>query len=130
MWQICGRVATYGIEVRQFTTPDIMSLHTYAGCAINNIRSGNGPVFIECQAYRWREHVGPNEDFDQGYRDESEVRQWKENDQFALLAQALNDAERASIDSWVQAQIDEAFHFAEQSAFPEAAHLYDYNYAD
>ena len=32
-----------------------------------------GPAFIECLTYRWREHVGPNEDFDAGYRGAAEL---------------------------------------------------------
>ena len=44
--------------------------------------------------YRWKEHVGPNEDFQLGYRTPDEAEPWIRNDQVAALAQLLPDGPR------------------------------------
>jgi pyruvate dehydrogenase E1 component alpha subunit len=126
---LCERIATFGIKAQQFSQPDILALHHQAGAAIERIRSGQGPEFMECHAYRWREHVGPNEDFDQGYRDESEMAGWREQDPYACLAERIEPDTKARIDREIEQQIIAAFEFAESSAFPEPAELYRYAYA-
>ena len=37
---------------------------------------GEGPWFFEVMTYRWREHVGPGDDYHLGYRTEDEARPW------------------------------------------------------
>ena len=44
---------------------------------IEMMRAGKGPVFIEYETYRWREHCGPNFDNEIGYRSENEFQEWK-----------------------------------------------------
>mgnify|MGYP000299988257 CR=1 FL=1 len=128
--KLCERVATYGIETRQFKQPDILALHDYVGDALTKIRKGDGPAFIECQAYRWREHVGPCEDYDQGYRDKDEAKRWMDLDPYEHLGSGLTQIERERIDLEVLTKINDAFEFAEASAFPQPEALYDFNYAD
>ena len=127
--QLCERIATYGIETRQFKKTDILPIHEFAGDAINKIRRGEGPVFMECQAYRWREHVGPCEDFDQGYRRQDDAVEWVNNDQFDCLGQMLTTPQCEQIDHQVNTQISDAFEFAESSSYPMPEELHDYNYA-
>ncbi len=56
------------------------------------MRRGEGPAFIECQTYRWREHVGPNEDFDQDHRSRDDVQPWMKEDQVRALARVPTTA--------------------------------------
>jgi TPP-dependent pyruvate/acetoin dehydrogenase alpha subunit len=88
------------------------------------MRGGDaGPVLLECMTYRWKEHVGPNEDWALGYRDASEAAPWIANDQVARIGTQLDPAERARIDAAIEAEIAEAFAFAEASPFPEPDEL-------
>ncbi len=88
------------------------------------IRAGEaGPRFFECMTYRWKEHVGPGEDFGI-YRARAEVEPWIENDQVKLIGQRLGWEERQRIENEVEAEIRDAFDFAEQSPFPAPAELY------
>lgn len=130
--RLCERVATYGIETHLIEDDDVLKLHEIASSVVQRIRSGalDGPVFIEYQAYRFREHVGPNEDFNQGYRDEAESKIWEERDQVARLASMLNDEVRSRIDTEIAAEIEEAVQFAEDSPIPEIEELYRHVYAD
>jgi TPP-dependent pyruvate/acetoin dehydrogenase alpha subunit len=89
------------------------------------MRGGDtGPFFLECMTYRWKEHVGPAEDWNLGYRDRSEAEPWIRDDQVTRIAAALEPAPRKQIETEVEAEIADAFAFAEQSPFPapEALH--------
>ena len=42
-----------------------------------SIRDTGGPALLRVETMRYKEHVGPGEDFDSGYRQRSEVQAWK-----------------------------------------------------
>lgn len=68
--------------------------------------------------------MGPNDDFHLGYRSREEAERWIENDPIRRLAEVVDAAQRQKIESEVEAEIRDAFAFAEQSPFPESAELY------
>jgi TPP-dependent pyruvate/acetoin dehydrogenase alpha subunit len=74
--------------------------------------------------YRWREHVGPNEDFSLGYRTREEAESWIQNDQVERIGKMLETEQQTKIKKEVEEEIREAFAFAEESPFPEASELY------
>jgi TPP-dependent pyruvate/acetoin dehydrogenase alpha subunit len=80
--------------------------------------------------YRWREHVGPNEDFNLGYRTAKEAEPWIRNDAMRLIGEKLPEAARKKIDAEVEAEIKEAFKFAEESPWPDARELWTYVYKE
>ena len=43
---------------------NVLEVYNAAKKAIENARCGKGPSLIECMTYRWRGHVGPNDDLD------------------------------------------------------------------
>jgi TPP-dependent pyruvate/acetoin dehydrogenase alpha subunit len=86
--------------------------------------SGEGPYFFECQTYRWREHVGPSEDYAAGHRTREDAAPWIENDQVARVGGMLNADTRSRIESEVENEIAAAFEFAESSPFPDEDELY------
>jgi len=48
--------------------------------AIDQVRDHSAPVFLRIRTVRYREHVGPGEDFAAGYRSEEAVTNWKSHD--------------------------------------------------
>jgi len=48
--------------------------------AITKVREGSGPVFLLIRTLRYKEHVGPGEDFSAGYRSEEVAKAWKQKD--------------------------------------------------
>jgi pyruvate dehydrogenase E1 component alpha subunit len=127
---LCERVRTYGIEAVELADDDVFTLRDAAEQAVQAIRNGGGPQFIECKTYRWREHVGPAEDFDDGYRSRDELEAWQAKDQVAATGAMLDDAGRQAIDDEVENMIAEAVDFAEQSPWPEPEELYSHVFAD
>jgi TPP-dependent pyruvate/acetoin dehydrogenase alpha subunit len=104
---------------------DVLYLHKRVSAAVSSIRAGTGgPFFFECMTYRWKEHVGPNDDFELGFRSRAEAEPWFQNDQVKRLGGMLDPAKRAEIEQAVEAEICESFAFAEASPFPDAAELH------
>ncbi len=128
--QICARVETYGIPAERITDANTETIRDCTQEALANIRSGQGPAFLECLTWRWREHVGPGEDYDAGFRDRSALEAWQEKDEVERMGAALDGASRSRIDAEIEAEIADAIEFAERSPFPEGKELYAHVYAE
>lgn len=69
---------------------DVVAVMEAAGDLIGKARRGEGPALIECVTYRWRGHVGPDENIDVGVRrTAAEVAAWKKRDPIGRLLQSL-----------------------------------------
>ncbi|HUY31807.1 MAG TPA: thiamine pyrophosphate-dependent dehydrogenase E1 component subunit alpha [Pirellulales bacterium] len=122
---IAERAAAYGMRAETIAGNDLLAIHQRAAAAVRALRSGRtGPYFFECQTYRWKEHVGPDDDYGLGYRTADELRPWVENDQVPRLAAFLDDARRGQIELEVEAEIIDAFAFAEGSPWPAEEELH------
>ncbi|MCX5740521.1 MAG: thiamine pyrophosphate-dependent dehydrogenase E1 component subunit alpha [Proteobacteria bacterium] len=122
---VCARVTALGIPAERIDDGDVLRIATRARAASDALRGGDaGPVFIECMTYRWKEHVGPGEDWNLGYRERVEAEPWIRGDQVARLATAIDQVARKRIESEVEAEIADAFAFAEGSPFPDPAALH------
>ena len=122
---ICERVVSFGIKAERINDNDVLSLRERISSNIESLRNGEtGPLFFECMTYRWREHVGPNEDFSLGYRTREEAESWIQNDQVESIGKMLETEQQTKIEKEVEEEIREAFAFAEESPFPEASELY------
>jgi TPP-dependent pyruvate/acetoin dehydrogenase alpha subunit len=120
---ICARVRAYGIPAERIENNDVLYLSSRVHAVAPAIRGGGGPCFLEVMTYRWREHVGPNNDYQLGYRDPEEAAPWIEGDQVRRLADLVEPRRRGSIEEEVEAEMAKAFAFAAASPFPDAAEL-------
>lgn len=69
--------------------------------------------FVEILTCRYKEHVGPGEDFAAGYRSEADVRSWAGRDPLNRDA-----ALAAELTPEINDEIAEAMAFAEASPWP------------
>ena len=123
---ICERVHSYGIPAERIDGDDIFAIHEFTRVHSERIRNGEiGPVFLECPTCRWKEHVGPNDDFDLGYRSRREVNSWIEKDPLGKLKSLLAPDVSRAIELEIGKEIEEAFRFAEESPFPEGRDGYE-----
>jgi TPP-dependent pyruvate/acetoin dehydrogenase alpha subunit len=121
---ICDRVRAHGIPAERFDDNDMLYLHQRAREITEAVRAGAGPYFLEVMTYRWREHVGPGEDYHLGFRTKDEAAPWIENDQVIRLERLLDAGTASHIRREVEAEIAAAFSFAENSPWPEPCELY------
>lgn len=121
---IYERAAAYGVPAERVEDGDIFKIRAVAKRLVDEVRGGGGPRFLECLTYRWREHVGPREDYDQGYRSRSDAEPWFARDQVARVGSLLPVDVRETIEREVRAEVRKAFEFAEASPFPDPDELY------
>jgi len=126
---LCQRVATYDIPTFNIEDGDVFAIRNVASWAVDTARKGAGPTFMECRIYRWREHVGPGDDYHIGYRQKTELEPWTEGDQVEKVGAMLDAQTRARIDKDVEKEIAEAVDFAEKSPFPKPRALMENVYA-
>jgi TPP-dependent pyruvate/acetoin dehydrogenase alpha subunit len=121
---ICDRARSFGIPTERIED-DVLKVYERSSAAVGALRAGEpGPFFFECLTYRWKEHVGPNEDFHLGYRTPEEAEPWMRNDQVKRMGEMLEPQQRERIEREVEAEIQAAFAFAEASPFPDGAELF------
>jgi TPP-dependent pyruvate/acetoin dehydrogenase alpha subunit len=122
--QLVERVRTYGIRAERIESGDIFAIRAAAGPLVDYVRSGQGPAFIECPTVRWKEHVGPNEDFDVGYRARPPAEVWPAQDPVVQLGARLTEDDRRRIEDEIDAEIAAAVDFAERSPVPDVREVY------
>ncbi|MDD5070032.1 MAG: thiamine pyrophosphate-dependent dehydrogenase E1 component subunit alpha [Candidatus Omnitrophica bacterium] len=115
---IFKRAASYGMASECLKEDDLGVIYQRTKFFVDQIRQGSGPAFLECYTCRWREHVGPNDDFHLGYRSEQEVSHCKDNDQLKKIRAEIEPSVIKKINQKVEQQIEDAFIFAEKSPFP------------
>ena len=122
---ICERVASFDIPTIKIEGNDVMKIYDTVR-EISSImrKKESGPYFVECETYRWREHVGQNEDYELGYRTRDELEPWADNDQLDIIGELLSDRSRKKLELFVDKEIEAAIDFAEKSDYPPLAELY------
>jgi TPP-dependent pyruvate/acetoin dehydrogenase alpha subunit len=122
--RLCERVETYGMPAHHIADSNVETIRETTATLLEGVRAGDGPAFIECMTYRWREHVGPDEDYDDGYRERGDMVTWRDKDEVARLGALLESKARQEIDDAIEVEITDAVAFAEDSPFPEPQELY------
>jgi pyruvate dehydrogenase E1 component alpha subunit len=106
---------------------DVLAVAAATKAATDLVRHGGGPAFLELVTYRWRGHVGPNDDQDVGVRRSDDLSQWRRRDPLARLELALTqgrdvDAEVfATIDAELRREAAHALEAARAAALPSWA---------
>jgi TPP-dependent pyruvate/acetoin dehydrogenase alpha subunit len=120
---ICERVKAFGLTAERLDGSNVVHLVDRAKHLARRVRAGAGPTFLEVMTYRWKEHVGPGDDFHLGFRSREDARSWIDADPVRRLAETVDPAARAEIEDEVEAEVAAAIAFAENSPFPDAAEL-------
>ncbi len=113
---IALKAAAYEIPAWAVDGMDVLAVEEAARRAVDAVRSGGGPHFLELRTYRFRAHSM----FDpERYRTKDEVARWMERDPITLLRTALEAAGQLSGDEWVQLQADAQAEIAAAVDFAE-----------
>nr|WP_240677836.1 pyruvate dehydrogenase (acetyl-transferring) E1 component subunit alpha [Actinacidiphila soli] len=120
------RAASYGMAAWAVDGMDVHAVERAARQAVEGIRAGSGPHFLELRTYRFRAHSMYDPD---RYRDKAEIEQWKERDPIATLTERMrarsewDDKALATIERLVAEEIDQAVEASEKAPTEPAEDL-------
>jgi pyruvate dehydrogenase E1 component alpha subunit len=112
---------------------DVIEVHRETEKAVAQARAGGGPYFIEAMTYRYRAHSMSDPEL---YRSKSEIAEYRKRDCIDRLHRAMteqgmiDDARFAELTKQVDAEVDEAVAFAEESPQPALSTLFDNIYVE
>lgn len=110
------KASGYAVAAWAVDGMDALAVEESARRAVDAVRAGGGPHFLELRTYRFRAHSM----FDpERYRDKAEVEQWMERDPIELMRRELEASGHLSPAHWsalqqeIDTEIDAAVAFAE-----------------
>jgi len=128
------RVSGYDIPSAQTDGQDFDKVYEAAQVAVDHVRSGKGPYFLELMTYRYRGHSMSDSN---AYRTKEEERMWGKRDPIIILRDRLIEAGEISLDEYkkmdndILTEIeDDIIKFAEDSPEPSAELLDKYVLAE
>ncbi len=131
--EIWKKAAAYRIPARRVDGMDVLAVEAATREAVQAIRAGAGPQFLEMFCYRFRAHSMFDAEL---YRSKSEVQEWRKRDPIPRLIQQLRDQdlitddEIAAMEAQVKAEMDEAVAFAEASPLEPVEDLLRFVYSE
>lgn len=129
---LAAKAASYRIDAARVDGMDVFAVADAARKAVSSVRSGGGPVFLECLTYRFRAHSMFDAEL---YRDKSEVEEWKQKDPLLVFRKKVEEAGlwgdigAQDIEKEVTAIIDEAVRFAENGTLEPLEDLEKFVYS-
>jgi len=106
---------------------DLMNVIAETEKALEHIRAGNGPYFLELMTYRYRGHsMGDPE----RYREKDEITRWQKNDpigiyhRYLLKEKIATKANLDKVEKEVETEVEAAVEFAQNSPEPAPEELY------
>lgn len=112
---------------------DVAAVEEAARMAVEGIRAGGGPHFLELRTYRFRAHSMFDPEL---YRDKAEVEEWKKRDPLVTLPEQLRAEGLLSDDEWkamnddAAAEVDKAVAFAEAGTWEPVEELTRFVYSE
>jgi TPP-dependent pyruvate/acetoin dehydrogenase alpha subunit len=131
---LCERVRSFKIEAARIDGNDVLEVFQKTKAALDTLRSGGGPYFLECMTYRWREHVGPHFDYElnRNYRSREEVESWMRRCPVIRSGERLTKSGIATSDqlqSWydeIQISVTADVERARQAPWPQVSTLFEH----
>lgn len=128
------RVCGYDIPAAQEDGQDIEKVYAAAQKAVQHVRSGQGPYFLELLTYRYRGHSMSDSNI---YRTKEEEQEWAERDPIYILrdrliaAGEMTDEDYKNLDKEIIDEIEnEVIKFSEESPEPKVEELEKYVMAE
>ena len=128
---ITAKAPGYGMIGDRFEAHDVTVVRERIGKAAEHARSGQGPVLIEAQTYRFRGHSMS----DPGkYRTAQELEERKKKDPVRvarelLVKKKMKEEEIDAVDERIDAEIADAVKFADESEAAKESSIYEWVYA-
>ncbi|MFN2168879.1 MAG: thiamine pyrophosphate-dependent dehydrogenase E1 component subunit alpha, partial [Anaerolineae bacterium] len=129
---LAERAAGFGLETLTLDGYDVIQVYDKTLEAVERMRAGGGPLFVEAMTYRLFGHmVGDSEP----YRTKEEVARWRDRDPISTFPRRLVDefgVDQADVDAVqqeVETEIAEIARFARESPWPDVSEIAEDVYA-
>jgi acetoin:2,6-dichlorophenolindophenol oxidoreductase subunit alpha len=128
----------FGIATNCVDGNDVLKVYDISRQAVETCRIGNGPVFIEFMTYRFRGHVGPDDNIQGSHTDirpKEEIAIWMDRDPIVMFEKFLKESNMMdndklqTIKDQVSEEVLEAQLFAKNSPSPKAEDLMKHVFA-
>ncbi|MFH1131448.1 MAG: thiamine pyrophosphate-dependent dehydrogenase E1 component subunit alpha [Pseudomonadota bacterium] len=133
---IASRAQGYGLPGIQVDGNDVLDVYHNVGEAIAQARNGEGPSLIEALTYRWKGHVGPEEDWTKGLRPREELERWKQEcpvkrfTKHVIETKILSERDVKDVIGSIREDIDSALEAARAIPFPKSENLLEDVFAE
>jgi pyruvate dehydrogenase E1 component alpha subunit len=131
--QLTLKAASYEMPAWQVDGMDVLAVEAAARRAVESIRAGGGPHFLEFRTYRFRAHSMFDPEL---YRSKDEVETWKHHDPIEHLRRRLEDDQILSgevldrIGAEVNQEVEEAVAFGEVGSLEPVDDLTRFVYSE
>jgi acetoin:2,6-dichlorophenolindophenol oxidoreductase subunit alpha len=129
----------FGLKSIRVDGNNVLDVFEASKLATQQCRNGEGPVFIEFLTYRFRGHVGPDDNIQGSHTDIrpiAEIEKWLKKDPITHLKNIIinekicSESEISGINDEVTKEVKTATHFALTSNYPEPSELLKYVYKE
>ncbi len=113
---IAAKARAYALGAESVDGMDVLAVELATRRAVEFVRQGHGPFFLEYHTYRFRAHSMYDAEL---YRTKDEVNAWKQRDPIVTFQQALRAAKLLQDEDWdnlnasIAAEVEDAVAFAE-----------------
>lgn len=125
------KAASYEVPAWSVDGMDVLAVAETARNAVDAVRGGGGPYFLELKTYRFRPHSMFDAEL---YRSKEEVAEWRARDPIEVFLEAMGDTitrtDLEQIEKEVTAEIDDAVDFAEAGTLEPVSDLTRFVYSE
>jgi pyruvate dehydrogenase E1 component alpha subunit len=117
---LAAKALSYNVPSAKVDGMDLSEVIKATNKAVDYVRQGNGPYFIEFETYRFRAHSMYDPEL---YRPKEEVEKWKKRDSISLFAsrlkeqKLLTDQDIKDLEDKAQKEISQAIEEAERGTW-------------
>lgn len=125
--------AAYNVPAERVDGMDVLAVEAAVGKAVEHIRSGKGPYFLEVMTFRFRPHSMFDAEL---YRTKAEVEDWKKRDPIPAFVSYLKERSLITADDLVNiehkaaAEVQKAVDFAEAGTWEPVEELTRFVYSE
>jgi len=127
------KAASYEMPAWDVDGMDVLAVEEAAQKAVESVRAGGGPHFLELRTYRFRAHSMFDPEL---YRSRDEVEDWRNRDPLESFKErlvadgGLDDDTWAAMEAEVAAEVDDAVAFAEAGTWEPEEELTRFVYSE
>ncbi len=116
---LCAKARSFQVPTDCVDGMDVVAVHQASQAAVEHVRAGRGPFFLELQTYRYRAHSMFDPEL---YRDKAEVEEWKKRGPIHNLTKRLKNQGELTEEDFLKLEAEVVNEVEAAVDFAEAGH--------